>query len=61
MGLDGADSIAADVLPGLLSRSEVVDILYEEISPLSSAIAEIGRGTGQLHSLISFKPGQKLE
>lgn len=36
-------------------------MIYEEISPLSSAITEIKRGTGILHDLISFKTGQKLE
>lgn len=53
--------VAADILPGLLNRSEVIDVQYEEISPLSSAIAEIKRGTSSLNDLFHFKPGQKLE
>jgi dedicator of cytokinesis protein 3 len=51
----------ADVLPGLLTRSEVIDVRYLQISPLSSAIAEVIKATEHLRLLSKGKPGQNVE
>ncbi|WVR07765.1 hypothetical protein IAU60_004808 [Kwoniella sp. DSM 27419] len=49
---------AAAELPGLLSRSEVVNVRYEQVSPVGNAIAEVGKATKSLRRLCSVRDGQ---
>ena len=42
-------------LPDVLNRSEVVDIQYEQISPLSTALSEVGKATKALRTLSKGK------
>ena len=46
-----AEALVADKLPGVLCRSEVVNIVYEQISPLANALTEIDRATKTLKSM----------
>lgn len=41
------------MLPGVLCRSEVVDIAYEQISPIASALHEVARATHMLRVMAS--------
>jgi dedicator of cytokinesis protein 3 len=52
---------AADVLPGVLNRSEVVDIRYEQIAPISNALSEIAKATKTLKALIQPRTGAQIE
>jgi hypothetical protein len=44
-------SPAAESLPGVLCRSEVVDITYEQISPIAGALNEVARATRLLRTM----------
>lgn len=52
---------AADVLPGVLNRSEVVNIRYEQIAPISNALSEIAKATKILKALIQPRTGAQIE
>lgn len=45
------DDLVMHTLPGVLCRSEVIDIVYEQISPLGNALIEIERATKTLSNL----------
>ncbi|ORX40680.1 hypothetical protein BD324DRAFT_654448 [Kockovaella imperatae] len=49
------------ILPDVLNRSEVVEIRYEQISPLSTALAEVGKATGALRDLSREAPGYRVD
>ncbi len=42
---------ASEELPHVLSRSEVVNITYEHISPVTTAVSEIEKATISIHQL----------
>lgn len=49
--MDVTLTTAAEPLPGLLSRSEVVGIAYEQISPIAGALNEVARATRLLRTM----------
>ena len=60
-GDEGLTRIAVESLPGVLNRTEVAKIGYEQISPIDNAIAEVTRATRVLRSLSQSRAGQAVE
>ena len=52
---------AAEMFPGVLNRSEVVEIRYEQMTPMTNAANEVTRATKHLRSLINVKEGMLVE
>jgi len=48
-------------MPGVLNRTEVVKIAYEQISPIENAISGVIKATANLWSLASGRRGQPVE
>ncbi|KAK8853154.1 hypothetical protein IAR55_003855 [Kwoniella newhampshirensis] len=48
-------------LPGLLSRSEIIGVRYEQIAPIVTAIHEVGKATRNLRKLSKDRNGQPPE
>ena len=48
---------AAKPLPDLLSRSEVTEVRYEQISPIANALSQIAKATKLLRTLTKGKDG----
>jgi hypothetical protein len=42
---------AAESMPHILTRSEVVDVVYDHISPIAKAIGEVDKATSHLQKL----------
>lgn len=54
-------NIAADELPGVLNRSEIVNIEYEQITPVENAVSEVQKATRMLTSLTASKRDQDVD
>ncbi|WWD19564.1 hypothetical protein CI109_104025 [Kwoniella shandongensis] len=48
-------------LPGMLSRSEIINVRYEQIAPIETAIQEVSRATKNLRKLSRGRNGQLPE
>jgi hypothetical protein len=44
-----------------MSRSEVVDVRYQQISPLTMAMSEVSKAAEQLRLLAKGRPGESPE
>jgi dedicator of cytokinesis protein 3 len=49
--------VAAEELPGILSRSEITKIEYEQVSPIQGAILEVAKASTGVRNLISGRNG----
>lgn len=59
--LSAADSKAREALPCALTRSEVVTIAYEQISPVAHATSEVSRASANLKKLYNPRQGAMIE
>ena len=59
--LSSADRIAREALPCALTRSEVVSIAYEQISPVAHATSEVMRASANLKKLYNPRQGAMIE
>lgn len=49
------------MLPGVLNRTEVVNIAYEQLSPIANAISEVINATRNLRLLTRGRGDQPVE